>query len=118
MGMRSTRGNPKLRHICHWPSHPGGSVPLSLPSAAPTILIRKASFERAGLTRQAIDERLGLTPDEFRMEGGLIAIGPVPGDDELTTFVEDLEAAGLVYFDDFFDLSGNWPEWLRVFVQA
>jgi hypothetical protein len=93
-------------------------VPLSLPTAAPTILIRKSAFERAGLTRQAIDERLNLTPDEFRVEGALIAIGPIHGDDELTTFVEELEAAGLVYFDDFFDLSGNWPEWLRVFAQA
>jgi hypothetical protein len=21
-----------------------------------------------------------------------------------------------VYFDDFFELSGNWPEWLRLLV--
>jgi hypothetical protein len=93
-------------------------VPLFLPTAAPTILVRKAAFERNGLTRQAIDERLNLTPDEFRMEGELIAIGPIHGDDELTTFVEELEAAGLIYFEDFFDLSGNWPEWLRIFAQA
>ena len=93
-------------------------MPLSLPTAAPTILIRKAAFERAGLTRHAIDERLNLTPDEFRVEGGLIAIGPIHGDDELTTFVEELERVGLVYFEDFFDLSGNWPEWLRIFAQA
>jgi hypothetical protein len=93
-------------------------VPLSLPNAAPTILILKAAFERSGLTRQAIDERLNLTPDEFRVEAGLIAIGPIHGDDELTTFVEELEATGLVYFEDFFDLSGNWPDWLRVYVQA
>lgn len=118
MGMRSTWGTPKLRHIYHWSPHPGVSVPLSLPTAAPTILIRKTAFERSGLTRQAIDERLNLTPDEFRVEGGLIAIGPIHGDDELTTFVEELEAAGLVYFDDFFDLSGTWPEWLRIFAQA
>ena len=93
-------------------------MPLALPSAAPTILIRKVAFERVGLTRQAIDQRLNLTPDEFRVEAGLIAIGPIPGDDELTTFVEELEREGLVYFEDFFDLSGNWPEWLRVFVAA
>lgn len=93
-------------------------MPLSLPNAAPTILILKAAFERSGLTRQAIDERLNLTPDEFRVEAGLIAIGPIHGDDELTTFVEELEATGLVYFEDFFDLSGNWPDWLRVYVQA
>lgn len=93
-------------------------MPLSLSTGAPTILIRKAAFDRAGLTRHAIDERLNLTPDEFRVEGGLIAIGPIYGDEELTTFVEELEAAGLVYFEDFFDLSGNWPEWLRIFAQA
>ena len=29
-----------------------------------------------------------------------------------------LESRGLIYFDDFFELSGNWPEWLAVFVQA
>jgi hypothetical protein len=29
-----------------------------------------------------------------------------------------LERVGLVYFDDFFDLSGNWPEWLKVFVMG
>ena len=22
---------------------------------------------------------------------------------------------GLTYFDDFFELSGNWPEWLKLF---
>ena len=93
-------------------------MPLSVTFAVPTILVRKSAFERAGLTRQAIDDRLNLTPDEFRIEGDLIAIGPIHGDEELTTFVEELEAAGLVYFEDFFDLSGNWPEWLRIFAQA
>ena len=94
------------------------SMPLSIPFSVPTIVIRKSAFERAGLTRQAIDDRLNLTPDEFRVEGGLIAIGPIHGDEELTTFVEELERAGLVYFEDFFDLSGNWPAWLHVYVRA
>ena len=93
-------------------------MPLAVPFGVPTLLIRKTAFERVRLTRQAIDERLHLTPDEFRVEGGLIAIGPIHGDEELTTFVEELERVGLVYFDDFFDLSGNWPEWLKVFVMA
>ena len=36
----------------------------------------------------------------------------------LPQLIEDLEASGLVYFDDFFDLSGNWPEWLSVYVRG
>ena len=93
-------------------------MPLPVAVGVPTIVIRRSAFERAGLTRQAVDERLNLTPDEFRVEGGLIAIGPIHGDEELTTFVEELERVGLVYFDDFFDLSGTWPEWLTIFARA
>ena len=93
-------------------------MPLTVSFGVPTIVIRKNAFERAGLSRPAIDARLNLTPDEFRVAGGLLAIGPIHGDEELPTFVEELERAGLVYFDDFFDLSGNWPEWLRVFVMS
>jgi len=94
------------------------NMPLALAAGVPSVIIQKSSFERVGLTRQAIDERLRLTPDEFRVEGGLVVIGPIHGDDELTTFVEELERVGLIYFEDFFDLSGNWPEWLKVLVMA
>jgi hypothetical protein len=90
-------------------------MPLSLPREAPVLLIRRAEFERVGIERQALDRQFNLTPDEFRVEGDLIAVGPLFGDDTLVAMVEALEAAGLRYFDDFFELSGNWPEWLRVF---
>ena len=93
-------------------------MPLEISSRAPTMLIRKSAFERAGLARADIDARFSLTPDEFRVEGELIAIGPLYGDDALAVLTEHFEALGLVYFDDFFDLSGNWPEWLRVFVMG
>jgi hypothetical protein len=33
----------------------------------------------------------------------------------LADFIDELENAGLTYFDDFFELSGNWPEWLQIF---
>lgn len=82
------------------------------------MLIRRSSFERAELTRQGLDLRFGLTPDEFRVEADLIAVGPLFGDETLVTLVEALEEAGLRYFDDFFDLSGNWPEWLRIFAMS
>lgn len=90
-------------------------MPLTLSSTAPTLLIRKAAFERVELTRAQFDEALNLTADEFRIEGGVIAIGPLVGEDTATDVIAQLEEAGLVYFDDFFEMSGNWPEWLRLF---
>ena len=91
-------------------------MPLAVPSDAPTIVIRRSAFERAGLTRVALDTQLNLTPDEFRVDSELVAVGPLWGDDVSTALIEALEAAGLAYFDDFFELSGNWPIWLRVLV--
>ena len=90
-------------------------MPLNLPNTAPPLLIRKSAFERVEMTRAQVDEALGLTPEEFRIEGSLIAIGPLVGEDTLTELIERLEATGLVYYDDFFELSGNWPEWIRLF---
>jgi hypothetical protein len=89
-------------------------MPLEIPPLAPTLLIRKAAFDASMLTRAAFDERLNLTADEFRVEGALIAVGPLPGDDAVSDLIDELEEAGLTYFDDFFELSGNWPEWLRL----
>jgi len=90
-------------------------MPLPLSNAAPTLLIRQSAFERAGLTRAQFDEALGLTPDEFRVEGALVVVGPLVGEDSLGELIAQLEEAGLAYYDDFFELSGNWPDWLRLF---
>lgn len=91
-------------------------MPLPITTGAPTLFLRRAAYESSGLTRAAIDERLGLTADEFRVEEDLIAIGPIYGGegDILADFIAELESIGLVYFDDFFELSGNWPTWLRL----
>lgn len=93
-------------------------MPLELSYQRVIVLIRQSAFERAGLSRQAIDERYNLTEEEFRVEDGLVALGPLPSDDMLPQLVEDLESTGLVYFEDFFELSGNWPEWLRLYARA
>lgn len=78
------------------------------------LLIRREAYERAGLTRQSIDERLNLTDEEFRVEGRLVLLGPIPDDTAIRDILDDLEQAGLAYFDDYFELSGNWPSWIRV----
>lgn len=80
------------------------------------LLIRRQAYERAGITRRAIDQHLNLTADEFRVEGGLVLIGPIPDDTGIRDILDELEGAGLSYFDDYFELSGNWPSWIRLYV--
>jgi hypothetical protein len=82
------------------------------------VLIRQSAFEASGVTRSFLDVRYNLTPEEFRVEEGLVAVGPLASSDDLSRLIEDLEGEGLVYFDDFFDLSGNWPDWLVLYVRA
>ena len=89
-------------------------MPIPIRGGAPTLLIRRESYESAQLVRAAIDSRLGLTPEEFRVEGDLIAIGPVYDAEAFGGLLGDLEELGLDPYDDFFELSGNWPDWLVV----
>src|SRR5436190_20147823 len=84
----------------------------------PTLFFRRDSYDRAGLTRADLDARLGLTDAEFRVEAQLVAIGPVYDVDALGTLVDELETLGLAYYDDYFELSGSWPEWLDVLVRT
>jgi hypothetical protein len=93
-------------------------MPIPAVHDRPTVFIRREAFERAGLERHLIDSRFNLTDEEFAVEGGLVAIGPLPSDDVLTDLVIELETIGLRYFDDFFELSGNWPAWLSLFVTS
>jgi hypothetical protein len=91
---------------------------IEIRAGEPTVLIRQEAFDRAGLMRSAIDLRFNLTDQEFRVEEGLVVLGPLPSDDLLSEMIEALEQSGLVYFDDFFDLSGNWPDWLSMYVRG
>jgi hypothetical protein len=79
------------------------------------LFIRREAYERLGLVRSELDQRLGLTPDEFRVEGDAVVIGPVYDADALVAILGELESLGLAFYDDFFELSGNWPDWLAVF---
>jgi hypothetical protein len=93
-------------------------MPIAITSGRSTVCVRRRAFEEAGLTRAALDARFNLTPDEFAVEAALVIIGPLANDEMLGELVDALEAAGLTYFDDFFELSGNWPEWLRLYAMA
>ncbi len=93
-------------------------MPISIPHDAPTLLIRKRAFEQHALSRADFDVTLHLTADEFRVEGDLVVIGPVYDAEALAAVIAALEGRGLVYFDDYFDLSGNWPAWLLMYAMA
>lgn len=93
-------------------------MPIRISDGAPTILVRRAAFERAGFTRADIDHALTLTDEEFRVEQELIAIGPIHDDNGMNSLLRTFENAGLAYFDDFFELSGNWPAWLTLHAMA
>ena len=87
-----------------------------IPAGQSMLLIRRDAYERAGITRQSVDEGLNLTADEFRVEGPLVMIGPIPDDTGIREILDAFEEAGLTYFDDYFELSGNWPSWIRLSV--
>ena len=93
-------------------------MPLSVSSGLPTLLIAKHAFERGSLVRSEIDAMFNLTDAEFKVEGNLIAIGPLPSDDMVGPMVEYFEGKGLVYYDDMFELSGNWPDWVRIYAMT
>lgn len=93
-------------------------MPLRISDAASTLLIRREAFESAGLLRADIDRLLGLTDEEFRVEGDVIAIGPVFDGDALGALLAELEERGLTFYEDFFELSGNWPDWLAIFAMS
>jgi hypothetical protein len=90
-------------------------MPIALSPGYPSLLLRRPVFEKAGLSRAQLDERLGLGPDEFTVEGDLICIGPIYDDEAFQELLTELESLGLAPFDDFFDLGGNWPPWLALY---
>jgi hypothetical protein len=90
-------------------------LPLKIVSGQPSICIRRDVYEKSGLTRSELDSLFGLTDEEFRAEGSVVVVGPLAADEMIGPIIEYLEKAGLIYFDDFFELSGNWPGWLQIY---
>ena len=92
-------------------------MPLPISSSGPSLAIQREAFERVGLTRETLDNILNLPDDEFRVEGALIIIGPLPNSDDVPNLIELFEDAGLVYFDDFMEIPGGFPDWIELFVR-
>lgn len=93
-------------------------MPVPVTQGVPTLFFRREAYEKSGISRASLDARLGLTDAEFVVEGELVALGPIYDVEALGTLVDELEQLGLSYYDDFFELSGSWPEWLSLSARA
>lgn len=93
-------------------------MPLRISDTASTILVRREAFESAGIARADVDRMLQLTDEEFRVEGDVVAVGPIFDADAVSDLVAEFERLGLVFFEDFFELSGNWPAWLSLYAMS
>ncbi len=93
-------------------------MPLHVETTGSTVFIRRQAFESNGLDRAELDQKYNLTDAEFRVKEDLVAVGPLSADEDLRSMLDYLETKGLVYFDDYFELSGNWPSWLAIFVRS
>ena len=91
-------------------------MPIEIERQLPSICIRRGAFEASPLTRVLVDSSLGLTAEEFRVENDLIIVGPLFGD-ATNRLIALLEDAGLHHFDDYFELTGNWPDWLTLYAR-
>src|SRR3954447_23142993 len=78
------------------------AVVLDVTQGVPTLFFPREAYERAGLTRATLDARLGLTDAEFKVEGDLVALGPLYDTEALGELLDELEVAGLTYFEDYF----------------
>jgi hypothetical protein len=92
-------------------------MPLPLSPLGSTLALKREAFERVGLSRAVLDDILNLTDEEFRVEGALIAVGPLANPDDIPNLIDVLEDAGLVYFDDFIEIPGGFPEWIELYLR-
>ena len=76
------------------------------------IIVRRAALSERGVSwtdlLRILEAAAPLDSNET-----LASFGPHFGREALDEFLRRLSAAGLVYFDDFAEFSGDWPEWCR-----
>jgi len=76
------------------------------------LVIRQSALDAHGVTKTQVLEALE-TSRPFAENGELLSFGPSFGQEACDEFVRRLESLGLVYFDDFFDLTLSHPDWLK-----
>lgn len=76
------------------------------------IIVRRSSLGERGVDFSTL---LKILEAEFPLDidEGLISFGPCFGQEALDQIVVDLSKIGLVYFDDFFEFVGDFPDWCK-----
>ncbi|NVJ46739.1 MAG: hypothetical protein HWE07_06415 [Cytophagia bacterium] len=79
------------------------------------IILRKNRITELGITREKLLEIMEVSAplDESKC---LISFGPHFGGEASDEFVKRLQSLGLVFFDDFFVMSGDFPTWAKFHV--
>lgn len=80
------------------------------------VVIRKSGAESCCTREQLRDAFEGAPP--HAEDDKLLVFGPSFGEDALVVFMARLEALGLRYFDDFFDLRIDHPSWIRFAISS
>ncbi|ATA53150.1 hypothetical protein CKY39_07950 [Variovorax boronicumulans] len=80
------------------------------------LVIRQSALVARGVTRTQLLEALE-SARPMAEDGELLSFGPCFGQEACDEFVRRLEALGLVYVDDFFDLTLSHPDWLKFSAQ-
>lgn len=75
------------------------------------IVIRQSALTALGITRARVLEVFE-TDRPIAEDSELLSFGPSFGGEACNEFVRRLESLGLVYVDDFFDLTLSHPDWL------
>ncbi len=76
------------------------------------IVIRRRALIARDVSYPALLAALGAN-EAFDADGELLTFGPSFGQEGLEALTQRLVALGLVYFDDFFEFAGSFPEWCK-----
>lgn len=80
------------------------------------LIIRTQSLGEHDITPAKLCETLQFEA-AYDQNSELISFGPSFGQEALEEFISRLENIGLRYWDDFFEFKGDYPNWVRFYVE-
>lgn len=76
------------------------------------IVVRRAALEEKGVEYRELLQTFGVSAP-LGGDDALISFGPSFGGEALDNLTKALISLGLSYWDDFFDLAFNSPDWCQ-----